>query len=94
MSRSLQQRHILEQEHRIFDSIHLKGELNTLSLVVGIPVAESNGRQFSVGNGLRQAAGTRLCLCTVEMHHMAAGDRGRTLIYRGDAYEVLKIIRP
>ena len=38
MSRSLQKRHILEQQYRIFDSIYIERELNTFRLVIRVPV--------------------------------------------------------
>ena len=81
VARRLYQRHVFQQQHRIFDRIDIEGELNPLCLIIRIPVTEANGSQLAIRNGLRHTSGTRLCLRTVEMDCMTAAFLTGTVIH-------------
>ena len=79
--RRLQDRHILKQEDRILDRIYIKGELNPLCELIIIPVTETHGSQFAVGNGLRRKFCARLVFRTIEMHGVETLNFGRSIVH-------------
>ena len=90
MTRGLEDGHILEQQDRELDRIHIEGKLDTLGVVVGIPVAQTHGSQLAVGHGLSHATGTGFVLGTVEVDNMTALDIGGTVVHRSYLLEVVE----
>ena len=90
VTRRLQDRQVLKQQDRILDCIYIERELDTLCMVICIPVTQTYRSEFAIRNGLCQTTGTGFILRTVKMDHVTAVNTGRTVIHRSHFLEVVK----